>query len=186
MKDYKNNTIKLDEDSRLMLQSSRGDRTAFAALYRKYYPVIMGYLIKNNGCVFSCEDLTQIIFLRIWKQNSHFMAQSTTKTYIIGIAKNVLNEYRRQHKKEKAILDIIEVPSNNSDSGEYQILNAVRHAKSQLSDKQRQVLDLTLNLNLKPKEAARILKCSENVLRQRLYDAKKRLHTLLSNFSKDF
>ncbi|MHC4397182.1 MAG: RNA polymerase sigma factor [Planctomycetota bacterium] len=186
MKEYKNNTIKLDEDSRLMWLSSRGDRKAFDTIYHIYYPVIISYLIKNNGCISSCEDLAQTVFLCIWEQKSLFRAQSNAKTYILGIAKNVLNEYHRQYQKEKAIPDIFEIASENNDAEKQEILDTVRHAKSQLSDKQQQALDITLNSNLNPKEAARILGCPENIFRQRLYDAKKRLQTLLWDFLKDF
>lgn len=186
VKEYKNNTIKPDEDSRLIWLSSQGDRKAFGTMYHKYYPVVISYLIKNNGCISSCEDLAQIIFLRIWEQKSPFRAQSTAKTYILGITKNVLNEYRRQYQKEKAIPDIFEIGSENIDAEKQEILDAIRHAKAQLSDKQQQALDITLNSSLKPKEAARILSCPENIFRQRLYDAKKRLQTLLWDFLKDF
>lgn len=186
MKKYKNSTLRLDEDSRLMWLCSRGDRTAFDTIYCKYYPVIISYLIKNNGCISSCEDLAQITFLRIWEQKSLFRAQSTAKTFIFGIAKNVLSEYRRQYQKEKSILGNIEIVCIDDDTEKQEILDAVMHAKSQLSDKQQQALDITLNSNLKLKEAATILSCPENVFRQRLYDAKKCLHVLLRGFLKDF
>lgn len=176
----------LDEDTRLMWQCSRRDRSAFDTIYRKYYPVVISYLIKNNGCITSCEDLVQTVFLRIWEQKSPFQAQSTAKTYILAIAKNVLNEYRRQYRKEKAIPNIFKVASEINYGEKQEILDAAIHAKSQLSDKQQHALDITLNSNLKPKESARILGCPENIFRQRQYDAKKRLQTILGDFLKDF
>lgn len=168
-----------------MWKCSRGDRTAFDTIYRKYYPIVISYLFKNNGCASSCEDLAQIIFLRIWKQKNLFQARSTVKTYILGIARNVLNEQHRQYQKSKTMPYVFWIASKNSDPEKQECLNAVRNAKSQLSDKQQQALDIALNSNLEPKEAARILSCPENVFRQRLYDAKKRLHTLLWEFMKD-
>ena len=186
MKKYKKNTLRLDEDSRLMWLCSRGDRRAFSTIYCKYYPVIISYLTKNNGCISSCEDLAQTTFQRIWEQKSPFRAQSTAKTYILGVARNVLNENRRQYQKEKSIPGNIEIACKDNDPEKQELLAAVMHAKSQLSDKQQQALDIILNSNLKLKEAATIFSCPENVFRQRLYDAKKRLRALLWGFLKDF
>ena len=55
----------LDEDTQLMLQVGRGNSQAFDRLYKKYYPIVIDYLINLDGYKDSINDIAQKVFLCI-------------------------------------------------------------------------------------------------------------------------
>jgi RNA polymerase sigma-70 factor (ECF subfamily) len=87
----------LDLDRRLMFKAAAGDPEAFVQLYRKFYSPIEAYLARLNGQHVSLEDLVQEVFTRVWEQRGNFRGNSSVKTYLFGIARNVMwSESKRQ------------------------------------------------------------------------------------------
>ena len=89
-----------DPDVQLMLKVKEGNRTAFEELMRKYYPRILNFLYRfvggNNA---TAEDLTQEVFMRVYKSAGRYKPRSQFQTWIYTIAKNVgLNELRRNKR----------------------------------------------------------------------------------------
>jgi len=66
----------------------------------KYFRIVTNYLASLNGHISSLEDCTQATFIRIWQNRDKFRGDSTFKTYLFGVARNVLSERKRQLAKE--------------------------------------------------------------------------------------
>ncbi len=81
-----------DNDKQLMFRAAKGDRQAFTQLCDKFQPRLRGYLASRNGQLSSLDDLTQEVFTRLWQQRGQFKGKSTVKTYLFGIANNVIRE----------------------------------------------------------------------------------------------
>ena len=84
--------LEFDEDTRLMQRAANGDFSAFVTLYERYFRIVMDYLASLDGNPSSLEDYVQIVFLRIWQNRGKFRGDSTFKTYLFGVARNVLSE----------------------------------------------------------------------------------------------
>ena len=182
-----NHNIKLDEDTRLMLQVADGDDIAYGRLYKKYFLVLVSYLTRLGRYQISPEDLAQEVFVRIWQNRKLFRADSSAKTYIFAIAKNVLHEHHRRIQHQIAV-DNYSGPTSCPSKSEtvldcHEIADAIKLAKSGLSHKQRQALELVVLSSMSVTDAARLAGCSDSVFRHRLYDAKKRLLVLLKQSS---
>ncbi|MHC4694109.1 MAG: RNA polymerase sigma factor, partial [Planctomycetota bacterium] len=186
-----NPVIQLDEDVRLMLTVVKDDKAAYSKLYRKYFPIVTDYIMKLDGQRYSPEDLAQEVFVRVWGNRARYCPYSTVKTYLFGIARIVLLEkQRRVHRQikllnyPKSISNFVNFQPNSQEAADRQELkNAVESAKSKLSDKQRQALDLIFYSGTTVSEAAKLAGCSNIAFRHRLYDAKKCLSVLLKQFS---
>ncbi|NOQ20847.1 MAG: sigma-70 family RNA polymerase sigma factor [Desulfobacterales bacterium] len=86
-----------DPDVQLMLELKKGDRSAFEALMRKYYPRILNFIYRFFSNRQIAEDLSQDVFMKVYKSALHYRPQSQFQTWLYTIAKNVcLNELRRK------------------------------------------------------------------------------------------
>ena len=181
-----NSRIHLTEDTQLLLRVAKGDRTAFQKLYEKYFPIVSDYISVHSFDKNSHENIVQEVFLRIWQCKRGFCGQSTAKTYIFGITKNVLREHFRRIKRHTTIQNRLGQTSSIYDpeiSQEYrELVDAIKLAKSNLSEKQQQAIELVLISDISPTEAAKLAGCSVSTFRRRLCDAKKRLLVLMDRF----
>ena len=85
-----------DPDVECMLKVKKGDRVAFEILMRKYYPRILNFVSRFLGNRQLSEDLTQDVFLKVYKNARHYRPRSKFQTWLFTIAKNsCLNELRR-------------------------------------------------------------------------------------------
>lgn len=166
-----------------MLQAANGDDLAYGRLYKKYFSVVVSYLTSLGGYQISPEDLAQEVFTRIWKNRKLFRADSSIKTYIFGIAKNVLAERRHQIQHQIAAYNYSKLVSDLSESeavlDRLELADTIKLANSMLSDKQREAIELVLLSGVSITEAAKFAGCSDSAFRRRLCDAKKRLKGLL-------
>ncbi|CAM2064953.1 Sigma-70 family RNA polymerase sigma factor [Sulfidibacter corallicola] len=78
----------------------------FAQLYRIYYPTVLGYFRHVGMSKEKCEDLTQKVFLRVYEirngSSAQFRGDSSIKTWLISIARNVkANDLRDSHAEKR-------------------------------------------------------------------------------------
>ncbi len=181
-----NSWIHLTEDTQLLFRIAKGDHTAFRKVYEKYFPIVSDYISVHIIDKNSHENMVQDVFLRIWQYKRGFCGQSTAKTYIFGITKNVLREHFRRIKRQTTIQNHLGQISSISEpeiSHEHcELVDAIKLAKSNLSEKQQQAIELVLISDISPTEAARLAGCSVSTFRRRLCDAKKRLLVLMERY----
>jgi len=179
----------LDEDTRLMLRVATGDHLAYERLYKRYLRVVIDYIASLEGHRAPVEDLTQEVFARLWQNRRLFGTDSSVKTYMLAIAKNVLREQRRRIRHQVVIHRSFRAGCASNCScepgetlGQRELAEAIEWAKCELSDKQGQALELAVNSSISLAEAARQAGLSDSAFRQRLHDAKKHLVKLLGKF----
>ena len=91
-----------------MLAVQKGDRNAFDDLMRKYYPRILNFAYRFSGSRQLAEDLTQDVFMKVYRSAARYRPRSKFQTWLYTIAKNTcLNELRR---KRAQVLSLNEGP----------------------------------------------------------------------------
>ena len=92
----KDTSYSADPDVECMLELKKGDRDAFEILMRKYYPRILNFVYRFLGNRQRAEDLTQDVFMKVYKSARRYRPRSKFQTWLYTIAKNsCLNELRR-------------------------------------------------------------------------------------------
>lgn len=183
---------RFDEDTRLMAQVAGGDAIAFNRLYEKYLPIVTTYLASLNGCRASLEDLAQEVFARLLQSREQFRGNSTVKTYVCGIAKNVFSEQQRRLSKQISteynwFMKHYWARSDVSSETEatvclLEIEEAVEKAMSALTPEQRQAVRVSyFEGKASSKIIAKGTNASTEAFRSRLRRAKRRLYRLLSH-----
>lgn len=178
--------IWLDKDALLMIKVSRGNRDAYSELYSKHFSVVMSFALSLNGQLQSIEDIAQEVFYRIWKKRKEYKPTAAFKTFLFTYVKNVTHELQQQRPPAVAnhfkIMVKLSDPEMMVQRKELNLL--IEKAKSKLSKKQLQALELMIYSNISIHAAAKLTGCSQTVFRRRVCDAKKRLSVLLGHIRK--
>jgi RNA polymerase sigma-70 factor (ECF subfamily) len=183
-----------DPDVECMLKVKKGDRIAFEILMRKYYPRILNFVYRFLGNRQLSEDLTQDVFLKVYKSARRYRPRSKFQTWLYTIAKNsCLNELRRNrgqmvsldepfspdervHKKE--ISDPHADPAGEFFQKEKKAL--IQAAINNLPENQRIAVLLRRYENFSYVEIAATLNVSEKAVKSLLSRAKVNLRKKLS------
>ena len=97
--DYSN-----DPDVQAMLAFQQGDKRAFEQLMIKYFPRVLNFIFRYVGDKAVAEDLTQEVFIQVYKSSSRYKVQSKWSTWLFTIAKNLsLNELRKRRIKIQSL-----------------------------------------------------------------------------------
>src|SRR6476659_2814770 len=95
-----------DPDVRLMLQVRDGDAQAFEELMLRYQNRLMSLLAHLVGQRDLAEDLTQDVFLRVYRARKRYVPGAQFSTWLFTIAGNVAsNALRSRSRRPEVNLD---------------------------------------------------------------------------------
>ncbi len=174
--------IDLDSEQTLIEKAKAGDEEAYLKIVEDYkdriFRLALG-IIKNRQ---EAEDITQEVFIRVFKSIGNFKSRSLLKTWIFRIAVNVSRNFLKK-KKVTLSLDDIELEDNNQyplERLEYrEKLEGFMQAIGSLPFKQQTVTILRVQQDLDFKEIARIMKCTVGGARAHYFQALKKLRKLM-------
>jgi len=82
-----------------------GDQTAWEAIVRHHWRKVFNVAYKFVGKHDEAEDLTQDIFLKIFRSLDTFDRRANFQTWLISISRNLCIDYYRSSKKERRTID---------------------------------------------------------------------------------
>jgi RNA polymerase sigma-70 factor (ECF subfamily) len=85
----------------LILKCLEGNREAWEMLIRKYSSKIFNLTFQFCGIYQEAEDLTQEIFIKLFKRLSRYSFQKSFDAWLFALARNHCIDYYRKHKHEK-------------------------------------------------------------------------------------
>ena len=169
------------EDGReaaLLARVRRGDRGAFAELYRRYHARLFAYLrrlLHDPGLV---EEALDDVMLVVWKDARKFRGESRVSTWIFGIAYHkaltAIRAARRYHAALDHGADLEMIPDTSGPVDDW-----IDAALARLSPDHNQVMVLTYMGGFSVKEIAEIADCPVNTVKTRMFHARRRLRVLL-------
>jgi RNA polymerase sigma-70 factor (ECF subfamily) len=87
----------------IIAKAQSGDKEAFGLIFEEHHRFIYKFIYAMLGECSLAEELTQETFLRAYKSIYFLRNESTLRTWLCGIAKNVVFSSYRDRKKEKNI-----------------------------------------------------------------------------------
>ena len=170
-------------EASLVGRIAAGDRLAFEALYRAYFPRLARFLNRMTRSSTLIEEIINDTLLVVWQKAGTFDGSSKVSTWIFAIA------YRRACKALNAQDEPVEAPDDeqaglDADRPEWQfeqlrLAQAVDAALAALPLAQRTAFQLTFYHDMAYTDIADIMECPVNTIKTRLFHARKRLATLL-------
>jgi len=181
-----------EADRRLIERHRYGDPQAFEDLYDRFNPMVYNLALRMAGEPADAADLSQEIFLRIYRHLGNFRGRSSLKTWVYRVALNCCrSRYRRQlwwrrdRISEPAVLESLadgrrgpEDRALAQDAGE-----TVHHALRQLPANFREAVVLRDIEGLSYEEIAVVTGLRLGTVRSRIARGRDRLRLLLENES---
>lgn len=169
-----------DNDRELIKRIASQDQGAVQVLFARYNVRIYRFvlrLVRNDAIA---EELTNEVFLDIWRQAGRYEGRSAVSTWILAIAHNKAVSLLRK-KKDEGIddeklgfieddSDTPEVTAQKSSKGE-----VMRACIDKLSDEHREVIDLVYYHEKSVKEVSEITGVGESTVKTRMFYARKQL-----------
>ena len=163
-------------DEALMLEFQAGSRAAFEELYSRYHGRLYGFFRRRLNGDQRAEDLTQDTFLVLIRAAAHYERRSLFRTYLYGIAMNLLLSERRKRAKDGLPLEQASEPSTHADSD---AVLWIRQALQKLDQSEREILMLREYEQLSYAEIGALLELPVNTVRSRLFRARTALREQL-------
>jgi len=160
-----------------------GDRDAFQALYRAYFPRLARFLDRMTRNPPLIEEIINDTMMVVWQKAATYDHSCKLSTWIFAIA------YRQGLKAvnglDEPVEDDSEQPGESWREPEFalerlQLRQDVGAALEGLPLEQRVVVSLTYFHDMDYKEIAETMGCPVNTVKTRMFHARRRLRDLLS------
>ncbi|MFQ5641608.1 MAG: RNA polymerase sigma factor [bacterium] len=175
----------------------RGSDNAFRELFEHYHRRVLHVAYRMCGNIQEAEDITQEVFLKVFKEINNFRATAGFFTWIYRITINLCLEKKRKHQRRQKYLVNAYLDSENTTikgansntldqkiwQDEMQLM--LQKALTQIKPKLRTVMVLKDIEGLSYGEVAQIMGFSEGTVSSRLNRGRKQLKSLLSQMGLD-
>jgi len=159
-----------------MAEVRRGSREAFEALFERYRGPIWRFFRRRIADAARAEELSQDAFVAVLQNAKRYEPRSAFRSYLFGIAWNILLAERRKSSRASAAIDPEELRGETADpdSGIW-----VRRALQALDPDDRELLVLREYDQLSYQEIADLHRMPLNTVRTRLFRARMALRSAL-------
>jgi RNA polymerase sigma-70 factor (ECF subfamily) len=100
-------------DFNLVSRANEGDRDAFATLFELHKRKVYSLCLRMTGDVVEAEDLTQDVFIQVFRKIATFRGDSSFSTWLYRVAVNtVLMELRKKHPRQVSLDEPVETDSS--------------------------------------------------------------------------
>lgn len=177
------------DEQRVLRRIREGDKRAFEELLDQYEARVYRLALRYTGSTPDAEDLTQEIFLGIYRNIGDFRGASRLSTWIYRVAVNHCLEHRRKKRLDTVPHnEEIDMPSVDWRDDPVQVATRqelatqVETALERLSPLHRDVILLHEMQGLTYQECAEALKVPVGTVKSRLSNAFVRLRELLGGY----
>ena len=172
----------MTSDEALMQEFQGGSRAAFDELFARYHKPLYGFFGRRLNNSERAEDLTQETFLAVIRAVSRYEPRASVRTYLYGIALNLLAAERRRIFRNSAWSSALGLGTTepNTDRTPDSVL-WVRQAMERLDASDREILMLREYEQLSYSEIAELLRIPVNTVRSRLFRSRLALKSYLES-----
>lgn len=173
-------------DAELVRAIARGDEQAFASLYGRYSPTLLGFLIRILDSPPEAEDVLQEVFVHVWQRAADFdETRGRVFTWLATIARSrAVDRLRamgtRDRKETEASHEQPEVPANAMDDAiRTEQREVILDALNSIPEGQRDALLLAYFEGLSQSEVAERTGTPLGTIKTRTREGLRKLRDLL-------
>ncbi len=175
-----------DPDRDLIARTAAKDRAAMHALFARHNVRVFRFLMGRVRNEATAEELTNEVFLEVWRQASRYEGRAAVSTWLLAIAHNKAMSLMRK-RSEDELED--EMAEQVADAGDDPELSAQKSSKAQvmrdvietLSDEHREVIDLVYYHEKSVREVSEIVGIPEATVKTRMHYARKKLGEMMQD-----
>ena len=173
-----------EDDQELVREILAGSRAHFDMLYGAYFPRVYRFALKRLRDTGEAEDVTQEVFITVFRALRTFQGDSSLLVWIFGITRNKVNRrFRRPRPRLESIdNDALEIAGEESATDQTvdarRILDRCQHAiEHQLTPLQRRIFHLKHLRRQSIRTIAVALGKSEDAIKANLYRMRRAIAT---------
>jgi RNA polymerase sigma-70 factor (ECF subfamily) len=189
----------VDPEAQLMLQVKGGDESAFEELVERYQNRVLSVFYNALGDREEAQDLTQDLFLRIYRARHGYRPSAKFSTWVFTIVSNLALNARRSRRKRRTVgletrdsgplgarpqEQLVEQPGVDAAGAveRHELADLVRLAISQLNERQRMAVLLNKFEDLGYAEIAQVMGLTPAAVKSLLSRARTNLRELLEPY----
>ena len=138
-----------------------GQEEGFDAIFRAYYPNLVGFADSILRDPAAAEDTVQEVMLELWRRRSNIVLETSLRAYLFQSTRNrALNRIRHQRVASRLAPELAAptpLPSPDRELAEQEMAARVQAAVGELPDRCREVFQLSRVQGLKYAEIAETL-----------------------------
>jgi len=185
-------------DAEVMLRAKAGDESAFEYLVQKYRKPMVNFMYRMSHNSAVAEDLTQEVFLRVYRSRESYEASAKFTTWLYRIATNLAVNHARDTRHERPENQVsldepdqetgmtMDVPDDSLSSEENIVkrerMAAIRNRVYSLPERQKIAVIMHKYQEMDYRQIADVLKLSESATKSLLFRAYETLRTQLKEF----
>ena len=186
------------DDAQVMLRVRDGDDAAFNYLVERYRRAMISFMFRMVHNAAIAEDLSQEVFLRVYRSRASYSADAKFTTWLYRIATNLAVNHARDNKHErpevKASIDAVDEETGLSidvadsrlnveqDILRRERLQAIRKCVEALPERQRLAVMMHKYQEMDYRQIAEVLHLSESATKSLLFRAYETLRESLKAF----
>ena len=182
-------------DEQLVEKFKAGDRDSFRILVERYKSRVYNIIYGIMGSRDEAEDLSQEVFLNVYRFLHRFKEKSKFYTWLYRIAVNICLSAQKKKNKSSNVLSLTELSETDNTSGKMELADQSFSSQKMLEDMElarkiksainslSEVLKTTFVLrefeDLSYQELAKAFQCSRGTIKSRLSRAREELRQKL-------
>jgi len=174
-----------NNDIELVQLSLGGDALAFEHLVKKHYLTVYRLSYKWCGVKEDAEDIAQEVFVKLAQKLKGFGRRSSFKTWMYRITINTAKDFIRKCASKRGYETAFAMQQSVTNPGppldDHLDARQLYKALDNLPAKQKAAVLLVFGEDMSHKEAARVLNCPEATVSWRIFQARKKLKTILEH-----
>jgi RNA polymerase sigma-70 factor (ECF subfamily) len=185
-------------DAAIMLRVAAGDESSFNYLVGRYHRAIIHFLFRMVRNQAVAEELTQEVFLRVYRSRESYRAEAKFTTWLYRIATNLAVNHARDTKHERSAQTVyLDAPdeetgttpdvADDEPSVEQKLMRdermaAIRTHVMELPERQRMAVLMHKYQGMDYRQIGDVLKLSESATKSLLFRAYQTLRDKLKDF----
>jgi RNA polymerase sigma factor (sigma-70 family) len=178
----------------LVERMARQDQTALKAFYEQYHKLVFSYALKILNCRDEAEEVTLEVFWQIWQQAGQYsQKRGSVNAWLIMMTRSRAIDRRRARERRTSILQPIDTETIGDQSSDvsfdpeknlygHERQRAVLDALAEMSEKQRQAIELAFFNGLSQSEIATFLQEPLGTVKTRIRTGMQALREKLKRF----
>ena len=172
------------DDHELLRRIAAGDTTAVPILFDRHQLRIFRFIMRLIHNEATAEDLTNEVFLEVWRSADRFQGRSAVSTWMLSIAHNKTVSLLRKRSESELDDGLASTIMDDADTPEITVSKKdkseqIRLCMDRLSSNHREIIDLVYFHEKTIGDISKILGIPEGTVKTRMFHARKKLGELL-------
>lgn len=191
-------------DAELMILVQQGDEDAFIEIVSRYEKRLVNFFYHLGWDYQLSEDLTQEVFIRIYRYRKRYAETARFQTFLFRIAKNLWIDQVRRRQTHPGAVSLDQETAERDERGSLkdvladgrspqpsdgmereEIGRAIRTAVEGLNEQERLIFMMAVKQQLKYREIAEVLDIPEGTVKSKVFYIYRKLRDRLEELNPD-